>query len=98
MTEAYAAAGRLGLSATDALAAGDACAAGDPFSDRGAVLVDRLIDLLLALEPFEIKQSALPLEQGARGDIREAADASFLGLAEVNLALLRALAKAREMD
>ena len=38
------------------------------------------------------------LEQGARGDIREAADASFLGLAEVNLALLRALAKAREMD
>lgn len=73
MTEAFTAAGRLGLSAADAFAAGDACAAGDPFSDRGAVLVDRLIDLLLALEPFEIKQSALPLEQGA-GDAAEAED------------------------
>jgi EAL and modified HD-GYP domain-containing signal transduction protein len=40
----------------------------------------------------------LALEQGARSDIREAADASFLGLAEVNAALLSALAKAREMD
>jgi c-di-GMP phosphodiesterase len=38
------------------------------------------------------------LEQGARGDIREAADASFLGLAEINGALLRAMALARELD
>jgi hypothetical protein len=54
MTEAYAAAGRLGLSATDACAAGE------------LALVDRLIDLLTALEPFEIKQSATPVEQAAR--------------------------------
>ncbi|MEM5493990.1 hypothetical protein [Hoeflea sp. AS16] len=47
MTEAYAAAGRLGLSGAD-LFAGDE-----------TVLVDRLIDLLLALEPFEIKQSSV---------------------------------------
>jgi hypothetical protein len=73
MTEAFVAAGRRGLSAADALSAGDSCAAGDLFSDRGAVLVDRLIDLLLALEPFEIKQSALPLDQGA-GDAAEAED------------------------
>jgi c-di-GMP phosphodiesterase len=38
------------------------------------------------------------LEQGVRGDIREAADASFLGLAEINGALLRAMASARELD
>ncbi len=54
MTEAYAAAGRLGLSATDACVAGE------------LALVDRLIDLLMALEPFEIKQSALPMEQTNR--------------------------------
>lgn len=59
MTEAYAAAGRLGLSAASALSAGD------PFSAGEAVLVDRLIDLLTALEPFEIKQSALPVDQGS---------------------------------
>jgi EAL and modified HD-GYP domain-containing signal transduction protein len=38
------------------------------------------------------------MEQGVRGDIREAADASFLGQAEVNAALLRALTSARELD
>jgi EAL and modified HD-GYP domain-containing signal transduction protein len=38
------------------------------------------------------------MEQGVRGDIREAADASFLGPAEVNAALLRALISAREFD
>lgn len=38
------------------------------------------------------------MEQGVRGDIRDAADASFLGLPEVNAALLRALASARELD
>lgn len=38
------------------------------------------------------------LEQGARGDIRDAADATFLGLAEINAALLRAMASARELD
>ena len=65
MTEAFTAAGRLGLSAADALSAGD------PFSAGEAALVDRLIDLLMALEPFEIKQSALPVDQGpgdAAGD------------------------------
>lgn len=57
MTEALVAAGRRGLSAADS------CAAGDPFPDPGAVLVERLIDLLLALEPFEIKQSIAPVGQ-----------------------------------
>jgi EAL and modified HD-GYP domain-containing signal transduction protein len=38
------------------------------------------------------------LEQGARSDIRDAADLSFLGLAEVNAALLRALTAAQELD
>jgi EAL and modified HD-GYP domain-containing signal transduction protein len=38
------------------------------------------------------------LEQGVRSDIRDAADQSFLGLAEVNAALLRALAAAQELD
>lgn len=38
------------------------------------------------------------LEQGVRGDIRDAADHGFLGLAEVNGALLRAMAAARELD
>jgi hypothetical protein len=52
MTEAYAAAGRLGLSATDACVAGE------------LALVDRLIDLLTALEPFEIKQSAVSGDAG----------------------------------
>jgi hypothetical protein len=54
MTEAFAAAGRLGLSAADVSVAGE------------LALVDRLIDLLTALEPFEIKQSATPVEQAAR--------------------------------
>lgn len=53
MTEALVAAGRPGLSA------------GEPFAAGEAVLVDRLIDLLLALEPFEIKQSVAPVEQAA---------------------------------
>lgn len=38
------------------------------------------------------------LEQGVRSDIRDAADQSFLGLAEVNAALLRALKSAQELD
>ncbi len=38
------------------------------------------------------------LEQSSRSDIHEAADRAFLGLAEVNGALLRALALARELD
>ena len=59
MTEAFTAAGRLGLSADGVLAAGD------PSSVCEAALVDRLIDLLMALEPFEIKQSVVPLEQAA---------------------------------
>lgn len=41
---------------------------------------------------------ARALESGSRSDIREAADASFLGLAEVNAALLRALASAQELE
>ena len=53
MTEALVAAGRPGLSAGEAFAAGE------------AVLVDRLIDLLMALEPFEIKQSIVPVAQAA---------------------------------
>lgn len=52
MTEAYTAAGRLGLSATDVSVAGE------------LALVDRLIDLLTALEPFEIKQSAVSGDAG----------------------------------
>ena len=38
------------------------------------------------------------LEQASRSDITEAADGAFLGLAEVNAALLRSLAMARELD
>ena len=38
------------------------------------------------------------MEQGVRSDIRESAEASFLSLAEVNAALLRALVSARELD
>ena len=64
MTEAYAAAGRLGLSAADALSAGD------PFSAGEAGLVDRLIDLLMALEPFEIKQHETGDPPGARLDCK----------------------------
>ena len=38
------------------------------------------------------------MEQGVRGDIRDAADAAFVSQAEANAALLRALASARELD
>jgi len=38
------------------------------------------------------------LEQASRSEVVEAADAAFLGLAEVNAALLRTLAVARELD
>jgi len=38
------------------------------------------------------------LEQGSRSDIRDAADVSFLGLTEINAALLRALTAAQELD
>jgi EAL and modified HD-GYP domain-containing signal transduction protein len=38
------------------------------------------------------------VEAGSRAEIREKADQTFLGLAEVNAALLRALASARELD
>ena len=41
---------------------------------------------------------AQALESGTRADIRERADQSFLGLSEVNAALLRALSTARELD
>ena len=41
---------------------------------------------------------ACALEQGSRSDICDAADRAFLGQAEVNAALLRALAGARELD
>jgi EAL and modified HD-GYP domain-containing signal transduction protein len=40
---------------------------------------------------------ARALEQGVRSDILAAADDCFLGLGEVNVALLRALANAREL-
>ena len=40
---------------------------------------------------------ARALEQGVRSDILAAADGCFLGLGEVNVALLRALAAAREL-
>lgn len=64
MTEACAAAGRLGLSVADDLPAGD------PVSDRETALVDRLIDLLMALEPFEIKQHETGDPPGARLDCK----------------------------
>jgi EAL and modified HD-GYP domain-containing signal transduction protein len=38
------------------------------------------------------------LESGSRGDISDAADACLIGQAEINAALLRALAAARELD
>ncbi len=38
------------------------------------------------------------LEQSSRTDIRETADRAFLGMTEVNVALLRALTMARELD
>ncbi|RVT54345.1 EAL and HDOD domain-containing protein [Rubrivivax albus] len=38
------------------------------------------------------------MEQGVRGDIRDAADTAFVSLTEANAALLRALASARELD
>ncbi|GAB5463629.1 hypothetical protein [Hoeflea alexandrii] len=73
MTEAFVAAGRLGLCADGALSAAD------PFSAGEAALVDRLIDLLMALEPFEIKQSVVPLEQAAGP---ESAEGSAQGAGE----------------
>lgn len=41
---------------------------------------------------------ARALESGARTDIREAADQAFMGMDEVNAALLRALRSARELE
>lgn len=55
-----------------------------------------LVDGVGPYQPYLVMVKAL--EQGARGDIRDAADATFLGLAEINAALLRAMASARELD
>ena len=75
---------------------------GQPFEDlfKTVPVPERVYQALAGRNgPFDpYLQLATALEQGARSDIREAADTSFLGLSEVNAALLRALAKAQEMD
>jgi EAL and modified HD-GYP domain-containing signal transduction protein len=75
---------------------------GQPFGEllQSVPVPDRvrqaLVDGAGPYQPYLVMVKAL--EQGARGDIREAADATFLGLAEINAALLRAMASARELD
>lgn len=55
-----------------------------------------LVDESGPFQPYlELVQA---LEQAARADVVEAADRCFLGMAEVNAALLRTLAVARELD
>lgn len=67
MTEAIAAAGRFGPSASDA------------FAESEAELVERLISLLLALEPFEIKQTAVPGGSRTGPDAMACADGQSAG-------------------
>ncbi|GAB4038331.1 MAG: HDOD domain-containing protein [Rubrivivax sp.] len=75
---------------------------GQPFAEllESVPVPDRvrqaLVDGTGPYQPYLALVKAL--EQGVRSDIREAADASFLGQAEINAALLRAMASARELD
>jgi len=55
-----------------------------------------LVDGAGPFQPYMALTRAL--ESGSRADISEAADACFIGLGEINAALLRALAAARELD
>lgn len=75
---------------------------GQPFAElfQSVSVPDRVQQALVhGRGPFHAYLTLVKaMEQGVRGDIREAADASFLGTAEVNAALLRALASARELD
>jgi EAL and modified HD-GYP domain-containing signal transduction protein len=75
---------------------------GQPFADlfQSVPVPDRVQQALVhgsgPYHPYLVLVKAM--EQGARSDIREAADQSFLGLAEINAALLRALTAAQELD
>jgi EAL and modified HD-GYP domain-containing signal transduction protein len=75
---------------------------GQPFEDllKSVPVPERVRDALVdgagPYQPYLTLVKAM--EQGVRGDIREAADATFMGLAEINAALLRAMASARELD
>jgi c-di-GMP phosphodiesterase len=75
---------------------------GQPFSEllQSVPVPERvhqaLVDGSGPYHPYLVLVKAL--EQGVRGDIREAADATFMDLAEINAALLRAMASARELD
>jgi hypothetical protein len=52
-------------------------AGGGTGSGGEAVLVDRLIDLLLALEPFEVKQGEMKQSEAGPGGIAQDADVGF---------------------
>jgi EAL and modified HD-GYP domain-containing signal transduction protein len=75
---------------------------GQPFAElfQNVPVPDRVQQALVQgsgpYHPYLVLVKAL--EQGARSDIRDAADLSFLGLAEINAALLRALTAAQELD
>ncbi len=75
---------------------------GQPFAElfESVTVPDRVQQALVhGSGPFHAYLTLVKaMEQGVRSDIREAADASFLGTAEVNAALLRALASAQEID
>jgi EAL and modified HD-GYP domain-containing signal transduction protein len=75
---------------------------GQPFAElfESVTVPDRVQQALVhGSGPFHAYLTLVKaMEQGVRSDIREAADASFLGTAEVNAALLRALASAQELD
>lgn len=75
---------------------------GQPFDEllKSVPVPERVRDALVdGGGPYQPYLSLVKaMEQGVRGDIREAADATFMGLAEINAALLRAMASARELD
>ena len=71
----------------------DALLASVPVPER---VRQALVDASGPYQPYLALVRAV--ESGSRGEIRQAADQTFMGLAEVNAALLRALASARELD
>jgi EAL and modified HD-GYP domain-containing signal transduction protein len=75
---------------------------GQPFAElfESVPVPDRVRQALVnGSGPYQpYLQLVKAMEQGVRSDIRDAADAAFLGISEVNAALLRALAVARELD
>jgi EAL and modified HD-GYP domain-containing signal transduction protein len=71
----------------------DALLASVPVPER---VRQALVDASGPYQPYLALVRAV--EAGSRTEIRQAADQTFMGLAEVNAALLRALASARELD